>query len=176
MGAHSAGPPKSEEVDLVDDEDRVVGSAPLSECLSRGLRHRAVAVLVLRSNGTVLLQRRSERDLWNPGLWTLSCTGHVKRGETFAQAAGRELSEELGLASPLRELWKILLPPFREGSLTEREWVTMYDTRTDSVAAPDPVELAEVKEVSLKELDRLIMGGPLTEDARILLRRYRDQA
>lgn len=159
----------------MDDEDTVVGSAPLSECLSGGLRHRAVAVLVLRRNGAVLLQRRSEKDLWSPGLWTLSCTGHVKRGETYAQAAARELSEELGLSSPLRELWKILLPPFREGTLTEREWVTMYDTRTDDMATPDPVELSGVKEVSLKELDHLVLGGPLTEDARILLGRYRDQ-
>ncbi|HMD78774.1 MAG TPA: isopentenyl-diphosphate Delta-isomerase, partial [Nitrososphaerales archaeon] len=67
--------PGLEEVDLVDDDDLVIGSARLSDCLAKGLLHRAVAVLVLRRTGTVVLQRRSESDLWNPGLWTISCTG-----------------------------------------------------------------------------------------------------
>jgi isopentenyl-diphosphate delta-isomerase len=162
----------TEEVDTVDDSDRVVGSAFLGDCLERGLLHRAVAVLVLRSSGSVILQRRSESDLWNPGLWTISCTGHVKRGESYFQAATRELAEELGIAGSLRQLFKLKLPPMREGKLTEYEWTGFFTTLTDAHVTPDPQELSGVREVSRAEVEQLVKSGPLTEDARILLREY----
>ena len=144
----------------------------LSDCLERGLLHRAVAVLVLRSSGSVVLQRRSENDLWNPGLWTLSCTGHVKRGESYLQGAARELSEELGLGGSLQLLFKLKLPPIRDRLLTEYEWTSFFTTVTDAQVTPDPQELSGVREVSKAELGHLVERGPLTEDAKILLRRY----
>jgi len=162
----------TEVVDLVDDRDVVVGSATLSDCLSKGLLHRAVAVLVTRSNGSFVLQQRSAMDLWNPGLWTISCTGHVRRGESYRRAAARELSEELGLRSSLRPLFKFKLPPIRDRKLTEYEWTTFFSTVTDEDVTPDPKELAGTREVILPELKRLLRSGPLTSDAKILLRRY----
>jgi isopentenyldiphosphate isomerase len=172
MASPSDHPSASEEVDLVDDQDQVVGSAILSDCLTKGLLHRAVAVLVVRKNGSVLLQERSHSDVWNPGLWTLSCTGHVKRGETYTRAASRELSEELGLTASIREIWKVKLPPMRDRMLTEHEWVTLFTAETDARATPDPEELAGVREVDRSELERVVEFGNLTEDAKILLRRY----
>ena len=161
-----------EEVDLVDDADVVIDSAPLNVCLEKGLLHRAVAVLVSRSTGSVVLQQRSKSDLWNPGLWTISCTGHVKRGESYHQAAARELSEELGLSSPVRQLFKFKLQPIKDRLLTEHEWTAFFSTTTDARVTPDPQELAGVKEVQISELKRLVGKGPLTEDARILLGKY----
>jgi len=164
--------PGTEEVDIVDDDDAVIGGAPLSDCLEKGLLHRAVAVLVRRSSGSYVLQRRSESDLWNPGMWTISCTGHVRRGESYLQAAARELSEELGIGGSLRLLFKLKLPPIREGSFTEHEWTTFFITATDDPVTPDPQELSGVRELSKAELERMVEGGSLTEDAKILLRRY----
>ena len=164
--------PGTEEVDIVDDDDAVIGSAPLSDCLEKGFLHRAVAVLVQRSNGAYILQRRSETDLWNPGMWTISCTGHVKRGESYLQAAARELSEELGIGGSLRRLFKLKLPPFKEGSFTEHEWTSFFITATDDQVTPDPQELSGVMELAKAELERMVEGGPLTEDAKILLGRY----
>jgi isopentenyl-diphosphate Delta-isomerase len=161
-----------EEVDLVDNDDAVIGAASLGVCLAKGLLHRAVAVLVLRSTGSVVLQRRSESDLWNPGLWTISCTGHVKSGESYAEAAARELSEELGLTSPVHQLFKFKLPPIRDRTLTENEWTAFFSTVTDAKVTPDPQELSGVEEVPMMELERMVRGGPLTEDAKILLTNY----
>ena len=161
-----------EAVDLVDDWDRVTGSAALRVCLERGLLHRAVAVLVLRTGGKVLLQQRSKRDMWHPGLWTLSCTGHVKSGETYRGAARRELDEELRLSSQLRPFRKLLLPPFASGGLTEREWVTMFISKSDQPATIDPVELESIEEISPSRLRRLLTGRRLTPDAKILLRAF----
>jgi len=164
--------PADEDLDLVDEEDKVIGAAALGDCLERGLLHRAVAVLVLRPDGRFLMQQRSKRDLWHPGLWTLSCTGHVKKGETYRAAAKRELVEELGLRIPLKEFTKMLLPPIFSKGLTEREWVTLFVSSTDQNVTIDPVELESVGEVSPSKLRRMMTGSRLTPDARILLKTF----
>ena len=161
-----------EEVDIVDELDEVRGSANLRQCLEEGLLHRAVAVLVERGGGKFLLQQRSKADLWQPGKWTLSCTGHVKKGESYDEAARRELDEELGLKARLTLVAKVIIPPITEGALTEREWVGLYRAWSDVVLRIDPVELEQVKEVSSSELRRLARAGSLTADAKILLRRF----
>ena len=164
--------PADEILDLVDEDDSVVGTATLRDCLEKGLLHRAVEVLVLGTNGKVLLQQRSKRDLWHPGRWTLSCTGHVKSGETYRDAAMRELDEELGLRSPLRAITKLLLPPFTNRDLTEREWVSLFVSKTDRNATIDPVELESVEEVSLPQLRRILSGPRLTPDSKVVLRAF----
>lgn len=165
-------PATPEQLDVVDDDDRVVGSATIEECLSSGTLHRAVAVLVARSGGRFLLQQRSVKDLWQPGMWTLSCTGHVRRGETYRAAAARELDEELGLRAPLTERGKFLLPPVTEGPLTEHEWVALFGSSTDSDVRIDPSELQGAAEFSRGQLEAVMAGGMLTQDAKFLLRKY----
>ncbi len=164
--------PADEMVDLVDEEDVVVGTATLRDCLEKGLLHRAVDVLVLRTSGKLLLQRRSKRDRWHPGLWTLSSTGHVQSGESYRDAAVRELDEELGLRSPLRAITKLLLPPFTSRGLTEREWVSLFASKTDLTATIDPIELESVEEVSLSRLTRMLSGHRLTPDSKVVLRAF----
>ena len=163
---------RREIVDLVDGDDRVVGRAALGECLEKGLLHRAVAVLVVRGNGNVLLQQRSKKDRWQPGLWTLSSTGHVRSGETYDAAAARELLEELGLKAEPKMVKKYLIPPISEGGLVEREWVSLYSVRTDSPVKADPGEVEGTREVGVPSLRRLLAGGTLTQDAFIMLTDY----
>lgn len=161
--------PGEELVDLVDDADTVTGTATVRDCLEKSLLHRAVAVLVIRSSGEFLLQRRSKRDLWHPGLWTLSSTGHVKAGESYDQAARRELKEELGITAVPERLKKRVLPPIESRGLTEREWVTVYVARTDRHCKIDRTEVEGVKEVDERLLRRMLRGRSMTPDAVILL-------
>jgi isopentenyl-diphosphate Delta-isomerase len=164
-----------EVVDLVDLEDAVVGSATVRECLERGLLHRAVAVLVIRSNGKFVLQQRSHDDLWHPGLWTISSTGHVKKGERYDAAALRELGEELGIVAPLAFKEKFKMPPLADRGLTELEWVSFFTCSTDDPFTVDPVELEGAKDFSEGELREMIKGGTLTPDAKIILAVYLDR-
>jgi len=157
-------------VDVVDSGDRVIGTASLRECLREGLLHRAVAVLVVRSDGRLVLQQRSRNDRWHPGRWTLSCTGHVKAGEDYRSAAKRELSEELGLRLGLTRLVKVLLPRIRSRGLVEWEFVTAFACWTDLPVIIDPKELERAEPVSERNLARMMKGRALTPDAKILLR------
>ena len=163
---------REERVDLVDARDRVVGSATLAECVDRGLLHRAVAVVITRRDGRVILQQRSKRDAWHPGRWTLSCTGHVRKGESYEDAASRELKEEIGIRAGLSAVKRCLLPPMRDRGMTEREWVALFEATSDALVKIDPVELEGVKEFTEEELGDMLDGGALTPDAVILLTEY----
>lgn len=161
-----------EQVDLVDERDSVVGDSTVGECVAKGLLHRAVAVVVERPRGRVLLQRRSTRDDWQAGMWTLSCTGHVRKGETYGEAARRELFEELGITAELTFLKKYLIPPIVEGTRTEREWVALFTAESAAAVRIDPVELDSVKEFTPRELQRLMDSQEATPDSVILLAEY----
>ena len=83
--------------DVVNERDEVVGQAPRKEVHARGLRHRAVHVLVFNARGQLFLQKRSMTKDTAKGKWDSSASGHVDRGEDYDACAVREVWEEIGL-------------------------------------------------------------------------------
>jgi len=98
-----------EVLDIVDDNNEVVGSAPYSDVYAKRLNHRIVHVLIFNDKGEIFLQQRSAKKEFCPGHWVTSAGGHVQKGETYEQAANRELKEELGVGI---KLTKILETPY----------------------------------------------------------------
>lgn len=93
-------------LDLVDDEGRVVGSAPRWRVRRDNLRHRATAVLLLDPAGRVYVHRRTDTKDVYPGAHDCWAGGCVLAGEDPVSAAARELAEELGVDGvPLTPLW-----------------------------------------------------------------------
>lgn len=84
-------------IQIVDEHDQPVGGATKQEAWERGLIHRIVRISILDENGRLLVQKRSQQKQPYPGCWDNSAAGHVDVGETYEQAALRELQEELGL-------------------------------------------------------------------------------
>ncbi|MBS7648135.1 NUDIX domain-containing protein [Candidatus Bathyarchaeota archaeon] len=106
---------------VVDENDNVIGRATRSECHKMRLIHRSVYVIVLNDRNEIFLQRRSmSKDLY-PGCYACSATGHVDYGESYEDAARRELKEELGIEAVLKEICK-----FKCFSETEREISVLY--------------------------------------------------
>ena len=84
-------------VDIVDDDDIVIATVTRSEMRARRLQHRSVGIAVISTDGRLLIHRRSDaKDIW-PGWWDIAAGGVVASGETYEDAARRELTEELGL-------------------------------------------------------------------------------
>ncbi len=96
-------------LDVVDESNEVVGAAPIDEIYNKRLNHRIVHVLIFNDKGEILLQMRSAKKEFCPGHWVTSAGGHVQKGETYEQAAKRELKEELGIEASLT---KILETPY----------------------------------------------------------------
>jgi len=103
-GSRVSDDPQTEWVDWVDAEDRILGRVTRADLRRRNLWHRTVAILVQSSTGAVYIHRRSHtKDLF-PGLLDLFVGGVVAAGESYAQAAEREVQEELGVRGEPLEL------------------------------------------------------------------------
>jgi len=86
--------------EIVDDGNNVIGTATRSQCHGNpGLCHRTAHVIVLNKSDDILLQKRSKGKDIQPGKWDTAVGGHLMAGETFEQAAVREMNEELGIPS-----------------------------------------------------------------------------
>ena len=85
-------------VDVVDEQDRVIGVAERARVRQENLRHRASYILVLDEAGRILVQRRTPSKDFCPGMLDACAGGVVTTGEAMALSARRELAEELGIA------------------------------------------------------------------------------
>lgn len=94
-----------EYLDIVDDIDVVVGRAAKEDVYARKLNHRIVHVFVIKARtAEIYLQRRAAHVSYLPGYYCTSAGGHVHAGESYEEAARRELREELGIDVPLRHV------------------------------------------------------------------------
>ncbi len=143
--------------DVVDEQDRVTGQLPRREVHARGLRHRAVHVLVVNRAGQVFLQRRSMAKDLHPGVWDSSSSGHVGAGDDYDDTARRELEEEIGCRPdrPPQPLFKI---EAREE--TGQEFVWVYRVEAEGPFTLQPAEIDEGRWFTLAEVDRWVAERP----------------
>lgn len=81
----------SDQVVLVDKEDRIIGQTSRKEAHQKSLLHRVSVIYLYNNKGEILIQHRID------GRLDHSSAGHVDPGESYLQAAHRELFEELGV-------------------------------------------------------------------------------
>lgn len=133
---------REEIFDVVNERDEVIGRERRSEIHRRGLRHRAVHVLVFNSRGELFLQKRSRAKDCFPGCWDSSAAGHLESGESYDACAVREVREELGL-----ELHSVPKRLFKLEACAETGqefcWVYRCESEGPFVLHPDEIELGD---------------------------------
>lgn len=92
--------------DVVDERDRVVGTATRSDVHARKLRHRAVHVFLFNLEGELFVQKRAATKDSFPGCYDSSASGHLSSGEDYDPCAKRELEEEVGVILPAQRFLK----------------------------------------------------------------------
>ena len=94
----------TEYMDIVNEKNEVIGKTTKEEIYAKKLSHRIVHVFVINpKTKEVYFQQRAKTVSFLPGYYCTSAGGHVRAGETYAQAAQRELKEELGLDTPIQK-------------------------------------------------------------------------
>ncbi len=129
-----------EEVVLVDTEDNETGIAEKLDAHREGRLHRAFSVMVWDTRGRLLLQRRQIDKYHSGGLWTNTCCGHPRPGETSAEAASRRLNEEMHIICPLTAIGTFTYRAELDAGLIEHEFVHVFHGVYEGVVAPNPVE------------------------------------
>lgn len=147
---------------LVDDDDKQVGLAPKMEVHRRGLKHRALSVLIRNVKGKVLLQKRAAGKYHSQGLWTNACCSHPRVGERNDKAASRRLLEEMGVdCDQLTELFVARYRAPVSNSLIENEIVHVFGgTFETGAVSPDYDEVSDWKWVTHDELTTDIAAHP----------------
>jgi len=88
-------------LDIINEQDEVVGQAPKPQIYDESLPHRIVHIFILNAGGQILLQKRAATLSYCPEHWVTAACGHVTTGEEYVTAGARELQEEVGISTPL---------------------------------------------------------------------------
>jgi len=132
--------PADEILDIVDENDQVIGQSPRGEAYAKGLRHRCVFIQARDAEGRLFVHRRTPTKLVFPSLYDMWVGGVVGAGESYDDAALREAEEELGvsgLPSP-RFLFKFL---YDDGA-GRTWWSAVYEVRCELPVSPQVEEVA----------------------------------
>lgn len=149
-----------EQVTLVDNDDRVVGADEKLAAHLQGKLHRAFSVFVFNSRGELLLQKRAQSKYHSGGLWSNTCCGHPRPGESVEDAAVRRLSEEMGFRCELRPVFSFVYRVTLENGLTEHEFDHVLAGSFDAMPSPDPSEVEEWKWLALSSLSQELSVEP----------------
>jgi isopentenyldiphosphate isomerase len=165
-------PVSQELLDVVDQNDRVIGVKTRGEIHAQDLMHRSVHILVFNNKTELFIQKRSMSKDNDPGLWDSSAAGHVDSGEDYYHCAIRELGEELGIVvnASLEELFRLPAAP-----ITGMEHCIVYRCIYNGPFELQAEEIDDGAWISLIEMDRRVgeEDPALTRVLRYIWKRYR---
>lgn len=146
---------------LVDADDREIGSLGKDACHDGdGVLHRAFSLFLFNDRGELLLQRRSKaKRLW-PKYWSNSCCSHPRHGESMEAATARRLRQELDTAAELEFIYKFEYQARFAGKGSENEMCWVYLGRLGQEARANEAEIAELRFLSSRDLNREIDTVP----------------
>lgn len=94
---------------VVDKGDNIIDYRTRYDCHhDKSLVHRSIGVVIFNDQREILLQKRSMLKDTHPGLYTISVSGHVTKGQSYEEAAMREMQEEIGIQTELAYATKFL--------------------------------------------------------------------
>lgn len=149
-----------EEVVLVNDIDEVIGVAEKLAAHLSGDLHRAFSIFVFNSAGQMLLQKRAASKYHSKGLWSNTCCGHPRLGESTQEASRRRLYEEMGFRCEVRKVFAFTYYAELDGGLFEHEYDHVFVGHFDGSPTPNQDEVGDWKWVDLSALRLDIQQNP----------------
>jgi isopentenyl-diphosphate Delta-isomerase len=146
-------------IDIVNENDEVIGKELKSKKNKKGFISRVAAVYLLDSENNFLMCKRASHKDDAADLWDLAVCGNVESGETYAKAAKRELREELDIDCELKMLGKF----FEEVEATKggimKVFCGVFAGFSDEIPKLNR-ELSEFKKMSFDEIETELKLNP----------------
>ncbi len=159
--------PAEELVEVIDAEGQVIGIVTRREMRQKRLPHRCVYILVCNQRGEIFLHLRTPTKDVYPDHWDVAIGGVVAAGENFADAARRELAEELGIAAQPVELF-----PCRYADPNTLVRGMVYHVVHDGPFSLQPEEIVRGEFVSVAEVYKRVAGKRFCPDGLQMLAHY----
>ncbi len=140
-----------EELYHVAKDDSVVGRVERDQAHDKSILHRSGIVFVVRPDGKILIQNRSPSKRIFPSCYDCSCAFHVTFGESYDEAAKRELREETGITGVLEYLGK-----FSHYDPPENQIVAVFKCQSHEQIVIDQTEATGANFYSRNEVDRIV--------------------
>jgi isopentenyl-diphosphate Delta-isomerase len=157
-------------IDIVDDDDRPISSAPKEAVHSAGLVHRSVFFYIFDDYGRILVSQRSDGSEFYPGYWSIAFGGHVHKGESYDAAVQRKLKEVAGLeAEPA-----FIVTYKKRYDDQDRENARIYAFFTNEEPHPDPIKIKSGGFMAMDELEARMMEEKFTPETLTLYETARD--
>jgi isopentenyl-diphosphate delta-isomerase len=149
-----------ENVVLVDENDKEIGTMEKLQAHLEGKLHRAVSVVLFNSQKQMLLQKRADGKYHSAGLWSNACCSHPRPGEDTLDAAKRRLYEELGIRCELQKMFELTYDLKLDKNLHEHEFDHVFAGITNDVPLPDPSEVSDWKYADVSQIKKEIKEDP----------------
>ena len=134
-----------EQLVLVNENDQAIGVGEKIHTHVIGALHRAFSVFIFNSTGQLLLQKRSSTKYHSRGLWSNTCCGHPRPGESIVEASQRRLSEEMGFDCDVKEVFEFIYQAKLDNGLYEHEFDHVLVGRFNESPTPNPDEVEDWK-------------------------------
>lgn len=154
-------------VERVDERDQVLGVVERTAAIRAHWLHRVATIVCRDRANRILLHRRPETDALFPGHYNWLIGGAVAVGESYEQAAARELAEELTIVGRPRFLFKFLC----RGAVAPY-WLGLHEVVISSEITPGPAEIAWHEWVPDTQLPDLIRRRRFVPDSIEALNHY----
>lgn len=157
-----------EYLDLVDEENRVIGRAPRAEVRARNLLHRGVGIMCWNSQGQLYVHQRTDsKDLF-PSMYDMMVGGAVEAGEDYEPAALREIQEEYGVGEVEP---KYLLDHLYQGP-RNYSWIRLFEVTWDGPISWQTEEICWGQWMDFSEVLQWIKQVPIVPDGLAVFREY----
>jgi isopentenyl-diphosphate delta-isomerase type 1 len=158
---------REEFFDVLDEHGKSTGKVcPRSIIHRNGYFHATVHIWVINKSRSILLQKRSENKDTHPGLWDISCAGHLSAGDTPLDAAVRELNEELGISVDSHSCFQFLSRVYKsyispDNLIKDNEFSDIYVLQIEDTTKIEfcSQEISEVKYVSAMEFEQMVAAS-----------------
>ncbi len=145
---------EEEILDLVDDNDNVIGTIKRSESDKKGFKNfRAINIMIFTYDNKILVPKRSSNRILYPNCYDFSVGGHVASLESYEEAAYRELEEELGITGVTLEEIAYFNPNTSGTACFSKLYKLVYDEK-DLKYDKDGID--EIFYMTLDEIQKLI--------------------